>query len=90
VRRTGVPFTHLDDEMLAIDAQQGLLFSLNETAGRVWDAIADPTPIAAVCARLTAEYGIDGATCEREVIALVEQLREARLAEIVADTQETS
>lgn len=85
IRRAGLPFTQLDDELLAIDAEQGLLFSLNETAGQVWHTIAEPVSIATVCTRLSAAYHVDEATCEREVIALVERLRDARLVEIVGD-----
>jgi hypothetical protein len=85
IRRAGVPFTQLDDELLAIDAQQGLLFSLNETGGRVWDAIAEPSSVARVCETLAARYAVDDVTCQRDVLALVEQLRDARLVEVVGD-----
>ena len=82
-RAEGVPFSQLDDELLAIDAQRGFLYSLNETGGLVWDAIAKPALVADVCGRLAASYDVDDATCQREVMTLLEGLRDAGLVEVI-------
>ncbi len=79
-----VPFTTLDDETLAIDAERGFLFSLNETGRFVWDAISEPTTVADVCERMVRAYAVDEATCRPAVIALIERLDAAGLVEIVA------
>jgi hypothetical protein len=50
-------FSQLDDELLAIDAQAGYCYSLNETAGRVWDLIATPMSLDAICAQLLMALG---------------------------------
>lgn len=81
-RGKNVPFSQLDDELLAIDAQAGYCYSLNETAGRVWDLMAVPLPIKAICAQLCQEYTVDEATCLREVIALLQGLGEAGLVKL--------
>jgi len=83
IRRSGrVPFSHLDDELLAIDVQQGYLYSLNETGGLVWDAMAEPIMVSEICARLASAFDVDEATCERDVVAVVSALCEAGLAEV--------
>jgi hypothetical protein len=85
VKRTGdVVFAQLDDELLAIDAPKGFLYSLNESGGRVWNALAAPATVREVCVRLSAVYTIDEDTCEAAVVALLEQMREAGLVEIVS------
>ena len=76
-------FSALDDEVLAIDAEHGFLYSLNETGRLVWDAIAEPGTIGDVCARVRASYDVDEATCQSAVIALLEQLNEAGLVELI-------
>jgi hypothetical protein len=81
-RGARVAFTSLDDEMLAIDAQGGFLYSLNETGQRVWDAIAEPATIDDVCRRLAAAYDVDEAICRRDVLALVERLNDAGLVRV--------
>ncbi|MBI2865193.1 MAG: PqqD family protein [Chloroflexi bacterium] len=82
-RGTDVPFSQLDDEFLAIDAQAGRCYSLNETAGRVWDLIATPMSLDAVCAQLREEYEVDETTCQREVIRLLQRLDDAGLLQVV-------
>jgi hypothetical protein len=81
-RARDVMFTELDDELLAIDAQANACYSLNSTAGRVWDMIYPPAPVGAVCARLRQEYTVDEKTCLREVIALLQQLEAAGLVAV--------
>jgi hypothetical protein len=81
-RAKDIPFSLLDDELLAIDSQAGYCYSLNETAGRVWDLIVSPLSIDAVCTQLRSEYAVDDATCLHEVTVLIRALHEAELVEI--------
>jgi len=76
-------FSQLDDALLAIDADDGYCYGLNETAGRVWEIIATPQPVAAVCTQLCNEYTVDETTCLREVIALLQHLIAAGLVQVV-------
>jgi len=87
-RAKEVLFSRLDDELLAIDAQAGFCYAMNDTAGRVWDLIATPTPVDAVCARLREEYAVDEATCLGEVIALLQEWCEAGLIEVSHEARE--
>ena len=81
-RGKDIPFSQLDDELLAIDAQAGYCYSLNETAGRVWDLIASPMGLDAICAQLRKEYAVDEQTCRREVTALLQGLFDAGLVQV--------
>ncbi len=78
-RDTDIAFSQLDDELLSIDANTGYCYSLNESAGRVWELIATPMSINAVCAHLSKEYMVDEATCLGEVTTLLQGLCEAGL-----------
>lgn len=68
--------------MLAIDAKAGYCYSMNESALRVWDLIADPTPVDGVCARLLREYAVEPDVCRREVIELLQNLLDAGLVRV--------
>lgn len=84
VRRTeSVPFTSMGDELLAIDAARGFLYSLNEPAGRAWQLMQEPIAARDVCASLLREYSVGEAMCVDDVINLLEALREAGLVEVV-------
>ena len=79
-----VLFSRLDDEWLAIDSESGYCYNLNEVAGRVWEQIAQPTELAAVCQKLYPQYTVDEATCQRDVLELCQQLVEYGLVTVVA------
>ncbi len=70
-RGRDISFSELDEELLAIDAQAGYCYSLNESAGRVWALIPAPIEVSEICARLRREYDVDEATCLNEVIRLL-------------------
>jgi len=81
-RAKDIPFTKLDDELLAIDPQGGYCYSLNDSAGRVWDLIASTTAVEAVCAQLCLEYAVDAAVCLNEVIKFLQDLHNAGLVSV--------
>lgn len=83
-RAEAVLFSQLDDALLAIDAQQGYVYSLNESAGKVWQMIQEPTAVSEVCSRLRDEYAVDESTCQRSVLALLDDLCNAGLV-LVSD-----
>jgi hypothetical protein len=77
-----VDFRRLDDELIAIDANGGFCFSLNESAARVWESMAEPIAVAELCARARAGYAVGEAACEADVHDLLVQLRDVGLVEI--------
>ena len=83
-RGKDIPFDQLDDEFLAIDAQAGYCYALNETARRVWDLLVTPQPVQSICAQLRREYAVDETTCLREVTTLLRSLGEAGLVVVHA------
>ncbi|HEY3282217.1 MAG TPA: HPr-rel-A system PqqD family peptide chaperone [Armatimonadota bacterium] len=80
-RAAGVVFDRLDDELLAIDREGGWCYSLNETAGRVWELLERPARAADLCAALAEEYEVAGDECREEVLSLLEELREYGIVE---------
>ena len=81
-RAKNLEFSRLDEANLAIDAQAGYCYNLNPTSIRIWEIIDRPISIADVCARLRAEYAVDEASCQRDVLALAATLQTAGLLEI--------
>jgi hypothetical protein len=80
VRSTSAPpFDRLDDELLAIDPERQLCFSMNGTASEVWEMLAEPQTVAGLCQSLLLRYEVDPDECERDVTVLVDKLRTAGL-----------
>lgn len=84
-RSTDVVFSRLDDELLAIDAQAGFCYSMNETAGRIWDMISAPIAVSEVCSRLTTEFKVSHDACIHDVLPLLEEMHEAGII-MIKDT----
>lgn len=81
-RAKAIVFQQFDDELLAVDAETNICFSLNESAGRIWALIEGPQTLAAICAQLSIEYEVDDETCRREVSNLLRGLSGAGLVRI--------
>ncbi len=78
-RSKEIVFQQFDDELLAVDAEASVCFSLNESAGRIWALIANPTSLNTICTQLCSEYEVDEEICLGEVTAVLHQLRGAGL-----------
>lgn len=81
-RASDVVFSKLDDDLLAIDAQAGYCYSMNKTAGRIWEIISVPVSVSALCSQLKAEFSVDENMFQKEVISLLESLFENGLIQV--------
>ena len=81
-RAKEITFDWLDDELLALDAQSGLCYKLNETAGLVWDLIVEPLRVNAICARLRQEFDVGAEECLEQVSELLVDLSAVGLVKI--------
>ncbi len=81
-RSRDVLFSKLDDELLGIDAQAGYYYAMNESAGRVWEIIAEPVTVQTICTQLRKEFAVPPEECERDVLTLLESLSDAGLVQV--------
>jgi hypothetical protein len=65
----------LNDELVALDPQQGNCYGFNSVATTVWRQLEVPRSLAELKAHLLAEYDIDESTCEAELCKLLEELQ---------------
>lgn len=70
-RREGLIQAEVDGEIVALHVETGTCYGFNRTATRIWTLLERPMTAAQLCERLTAEFEIDAATCDREVEALL-------------------
>jgi hypothetical protein len=62
----------------------GKYYGLNAVVARVWSLIATPSSVAEVRDSIAAEYQVDPAECERDLIGIFEELVAAGVVEIHA------
>jgi hypothetical protein len=71
----------VDGEIVAMSAEKGTCYGLDAIGTRIWGLIGEFTPIAEICATLMREYRVTPDICEREVLALLEELRSEGMIE---------
>ncbi|MDH3599615.1 MAG: PqqD family peptide modification chaperone [Candidatus Tectomicrobia bacterium] len=73
----------LVDEVAILSLQSGVYYGLNEVGGRIWQLIQQPIPVHQVHETLLAEYDVVPERCERDLVALLQDLAAKGLVEIV-------
>jgi hypothetical protein len=74
----------LDGEVVMLSLRNGEYFGLNGVGARIWSMIRQPCTVGDLCDLLLKEYtDVELDRCEREVVALLEEMAGAGLIEIV-------
>ena len=75
-------FRDLDGEAVILDLGSGTYFGLNAVGARIWQLMQQHGGLRAVYDDLCREYEAPPDVLERDLIALVSRLEEARLGEV--------
>ena len=67
------------DETVLMDLSSGIYFGLDGVGKRIWETIAEGQDLAAVAATIAAEYEVDKARAQADVIEFVGELVERGL-----------
>ena len=83
-RRTAATMsTEVGDDVVALQADRGFAYGMEEVTATVWKLLDEPRDIDTLVAALTAEYDVDEAQCRAEIAALLEQMTSEGLVEEV-------
>jgi hypothetical protein len=66
-----------------LNMQSNTYYTLNAVGSRIWDVIQKPTVVSAICDDVVARYDVDASKCYADVVALLQELNDAGLIEIV-------
>lgn len=75
---------NLNDEVAILNLRSTLYFGLDDVGACVWDALAEPSRLEALCRAVAARFAVSEAACEPDVLAFLAALHEAGLIETVA------
>jgi Coenzyme PQQ synthesis protein D (PqqD) len=73
----------INDELVALEPNQGLCFGFNSVATDIWRKLEQPRSFGDLRKELLAEYEVSEEQCTSDLRDLLEQMREARLIEAV-------
>lgn len=71
--------TTIPGETVVLDPRADRYFSLAGVANRVWELLQSPTTASAIVGTIVDEYEVEAATCERDVRAFLDDLRDREL-----------
>lgn len=64
----------MDGDTVMMSIESGEYFGLGGVGTRVWDLLAQPHTIAQLTQAICAEYEVDAATCEADIIRFLDEL----------------
>jgi len=74
--------SELADEAIILDLESGTYFGLDATGARIWQLIQEETTVEAVRDQLLQEYEVSAERCERDLLDLLQELREHGLIQV--------
>lgn len=72
----------IEGETALLQLEDGVYYGLDPVGTRIWDLIQERRTVADVRDRVCAEFEVDSATCERDLLDLLNALAQARLIEV--------
>ena len=67
------------DELVLLDLARGVYYGLNPSGARIWELLVSGLSIRETAARIAEEHEVTAEDAERDVIRLVEELRNREL-----------
>ena len=64
----------VDQEIVILSVERGFYYGLDDIGSEIWQQMATPVSVGALCDALAAKYDADRATIEHDVLALLETL----------------
>ncbi|MDD2342407.1 MAG: PqqD family protein [Tolumonas sp.] len=75
MRNPDVPSTEMNGEHVVMDLTSGKYFSLQGTAGVIWQMLSEPQTGMDLITQLAKQYQIDEATCQNDTRPFLDQLQ---------------
>ena len=74
VRSRELVYSAVDNEISLMNVETGKYYGLASVGARIWELLAEPMSVKAICDQLMSRYHVDRATCEADVLRFVERM----------------
>ena len=64
--------TSVGGEVVILGMHDGVYYGLDAVGARLWSLLREPIGVSDIVSTITSEFQVDAATCERDVLALLE------------------
>jgi hypothetical protein len=76
----------LGGEIACLNLRSGIYYGLDAVGARIWELIQDPRTVSEIRDVILEEYDVELERCERDLLALLDQLAAEDLIEVRDDT----
>ncbi|HEX8695058.1 MAG TPA: PqqD family protein [Longimicrobium sp.] len=76
--------TEVEGEAVILGLADEVYYGLDGAGALVWSLLAEPRTVAELRDAVVAEYEVDAETAGRDLVRLLDELRERRLVEVVS------
>ncbi len=66
--------TSVSGQTALMSVTNGAYYGLDPVGSRIWELIVEPRRVSSVCEQLLAEFAVDRAKCETQVLAFLQRL----------------
>ncbi len=81
MRRPDLLTSGMEDETVMFDLESGQYFGMDPVGSAIWERIAKPIKVVEMCRALQEEFDVDPATCQKDVLAFLNELFENQLVQ---------
>ncbi len=78
----------VDDELVMMSLEKGIYYGLDAIGSLIWEHIAEPISISALCQKLTDQYEVDSAQCQEDVLAFLNEMLNENMIHVVPQAAE--
>lgn len=78
----------VDDELVMMSLKKGIYYGLDAIGSQIWEHIAEPISINALCHKLTDQYEVDSAQCQEDVLAFLNEMLNENMIHVVSQSAE--
>jgi hypothetical protein len=87
VATKGQMSSELAGQEVILNLQSGVYYGLDAVGAFIWKQLQSPRAVAEIRDAMIAQYNVDATRAERDLLALLEQLRQTGLIEIKNETR---
>lgn len=73
-RVPGVLFAAIGEDVVALNVERGYCYSMEQVTATIWDLLAEPSDLEALCARLEKQYDVQHERCRSDVVRLLDEM----------------
>lgn len=76
-----IAWRRVENEIVALDLNTSVYYSFNETGARIWELLAESSPLDEAVRKVLDEFDVDAKDLEKDVTDFVAELRKEQLLE---------